>query len=257
MVIYFSGTGNSRYCAQMAAHILGDSLVDSFEYIRDQSTPDLSSQLPWVFVCPVYSWRMPRPFEELIRRSRLSGSRDVYFIMTCGSETGNAQKYAKRLCQEKGLHFRGLLPVIMPDNYILMFDPPDASQAKKMIDSAASRLRQGIGVIQSGGDLPEIRPAPLDNLKSGIVNTCFYRYYARVKPFYTTDACIGCGKCESVCPLGSVHMSGSRPSWSGECTLCMSCICGCPEGAIEYGRSTRSKKRYQCPVKFDENSDLV
>ena len=28
---------------------------------------------------------------------------------------------------------------------------------------------------------------------------------------------------------------------------CMACICGCPAEAIEYGKKSRGKPRYQCP----------
>ena len=35
MVIYFSGTGNSRYCAETIAKHLNDEIVDSKEYIKN------------------------------------------------------------------------------------------------------------------------------------------------------------------------------------------------------------------------------
>ena len=35
MIIYFTGTGNSRYCAKMIAEKLGDEMVDVFHYIKD------------------------------------------------------------------------------------------------------------------------------------------------------------------------------------------------------------------------------
>ena len=69
MVIYFSGTGNSRYAAKLIAHELGDELVDAAEYIKGGRSAGLSSQRPWVFVSPTYGWRIPRIFEAFIRDS--------------------------------------------------------------------------------------------------------------------------------------------------------------------------------------------
>ena len=36
MIVYFSGTGNSRYCAQFLAHALKDRAVDAFSFLHDQ-----------------------------------------------------------------------------------------------------------------------------------------------------------------------------------------------------------------------------
>lgn len=45
------------------------------------------------------------------------GSRDAYFILTCGGSGGNAAVYAEKLCRRKGLRYRGLCSVLMPENY--------------------------------------------------------------------------------------------------------------------------------------------
>ena len=65
-------------------------------------------------------------------------------------------------------------------------------------------------------------------------------------PRKVTDACIGCGKCERVCVLKNISIREGRPIWGEECTHCMACICGCPTEAIEYGKRSQGKPRYQC-----------
>ena len=35
MIVYFSATGNSRYCAQLLAHCLQDQCTDAFSWIRE------------------------------------------------------------------------------------------------------------------------------------------------------------------------------------------------------------------------------
>jgi len=49
------------------------------------------------------------------------------------------------------------------------------------------------------------------------------------------------------CPLNNIRLNDSKPVWSKNCTHCMACICGCPSEAIEYGKRSRGKPRYQCP----------
>ena len=90
MILYFSGTGNSRHCAHLLGKALQDTCVDAFHYIRDGIAGEFTSDKPWVFVCPTYCWQIPRAFADFLRSAKLTGSRDAYFVMTCGGEVGNA-----------------------------------------------------------------------------------------------------------------------------------------------------------------------
>lgn len=56
--------------------------------------------------------------------------------MTCGGETGSAEERNRALCAEKGLHCRGTLPVVMPDNYIVMFTAPSPEESEQIIAAA-------------------------------------------------------------------------------------------------------------------------
>lgn len=247
MILYFTGTGNSRYCARVLARQLGDKCLDVYSYLREGIAGEFSSQKPWVFVAPTYSWRLPRVFVDLIRSSRFSGSREAYFVMTCGEDIGNAAPNNRALCGEKGLRCRGTLPVVMPENYIAMFDAPGPEEAKKIVAAAAPTLEQAAAWIRAGQDFPPQKTGVLDHLKSGLVNTLFYRFNVRTKPFTATDACISCGKCQRDCPLGNIQLTEGKPVWGKRCTHCMACICGCPVQAIEYGNKSQGKPRYQCP----------
>ena len=247
MIVYFTGTGNSRYCAQLLADRLEDRCLDAFYFIRDDIAVELISEKPWVFVMPTYSWQMPRVFAQLIRGGTFSGNQDAYFVMTCGGDIGSAGRNNEALCREKGLRYRGTLPVVMPDNYIVMFRPPERAEALSIVDAARPVLERGAADIAAGRDFPPMKPRLLDGLKSGIVNTLFYRFQIKSEAFSVSSACIGCGKCETVCPLGNIRLKEGKPIWGSRCTHCMACICLCPTEAIEYGGATRGKPRYQCP----------
>ena len=247
MVVYFTGPGNSRYCARLVARQLEDGLMDSFHFIRDGIAAELVSEKPWVFVSPTYAWRLPRVFEAFLRSGFFSGSREAYFVMTCGSGVGAPEPYIHALGREKGLVCRGVLQVVMPENYIAMFDAPREAQARQIISAALPALEEGGACIREGRDFPPRSPGLADRLKSGPVNPLFYRFCVKAGPFHATAACVACGKCARVCPLGSIRLEDGRPVWEGRCTHCMACICGCPEEAIKYGKASRGKPRYQCP----------
>ena len=247
MIVYFTGTGNSRYCAQFLADRLQDTATDAFPFIRNKVAAALTSETPWIFVSPTYSWQMPHIFADFIRQTRFLDNQDAYFILTCGGETGYADQQIEALCKEKGLHFRGVWPTIMPDNYIIMFPAPDPNKSRQILTKATDSLTQAASIIRDRQDFPALSHNWLDRIKSGIINQGFYRFQIKTAPFHATNSCISCGKCVRVCPLNNIHMKNGRPVWGNNCTHCTACLNGCPSVAIEYGKKTRGKNRYQCP----------
>ena len=247
MVVYYSATGNSRYCARMIADLLGDSVTDAFPLIRERRAADLHSDTPWVFVAPTYGWKLPRIFADFLRRGSFSGSQEAYFVLTCGSDIGSAADGIQTLCRDKGFRYKGVLEVVMPENYIVLFRAPEAAQAREIIAAAQPCIQAGAACIRRREDFPPRRAGMVDKIKSGPVNALFYRFTIKAKPFHVTDSCIGCGKCAEACVLHNIRMEQGRPVWGADCTHCMACICGCPAHAIEYGRATRGKVRYQFP----------
>ena len=100
--------------------------------------------------------------------------------------------------------------------------------------------------ILQGKPFPKQNISPKDRMKSGSVNTVFYKKFVKAKPFYTTDNCVGCGACADRCVLNNITIHNGKPVWGDNCTHCMACICGCPTEAIEYGKKSLGKPRYMC-----------
>ena len=246
MVVYFSGTGNSKFCAKALACGLQDDLLDAGHYIRHQIAADLISGKDWVFVSPTYAWRLPRIFEAFIRSGSFMGSTNAYFVMTCGDDIGNAGQYIEALCEEKGLNFRGVYPVVMPENYIAMFEVPTKDEAEAIIAQAQPVLATVASLILSGEAFPCRHIHAKDKLKSGSVHDIFYKNFVKARDFYTTDGCVSCGKCAERCVMGNISLENGKPVWGDVCTHCMACICGCPVEAVEYGKKSIGKTRYWC-----------
>jgi len=248
MIIYFSGTGNSRFAAEYLAKKLGDEVLDAGKQIKAGEKGIFSSQTPLIFAAPIYGWQLPHLFADYIRSARFSGNQKAYFVLTCGSDIGDAaHKIEKLSLKNKNFIYHGTLGVVMPENYIAMFQAPQKEKAIQIVSEAKPILQKAASLIQAGQNFPEIDPSIPDQLKSGIVNRFFYRFFVKASPFYSKDSCIGCGKCVSACPLNNVALNNGRPVWGKNCTHCMACICGCPTEAIEYGRKSKGKPRYQCP----------
>ena len=247
MIVYFTGTGNSRRCARLLAARLEETVVDAFPYLREGKRLELTSDRPWIFCAPTYGWQLPHVFRDLIRSAELQGSREAYFVMTCGAGVGNAERYLRQLCEQKGLTFKGLLPVVMPENYIAMFPVPDDRAARVLIKKADKVVEKAVPAMKAGESLPACKAGLAGKAMSSLVNTVFTRGVVTAKPFYTKDSCTGCGNCARICPRNNITMENGRPKWSAECIHCMACISHCPTEAIEYGKKSVGKPRWQCP----------
>lgn len=247
MILYFSGTGNSEYAAKRIGVKAADQVVNLFEKIRDNDFSEMRSEHPWVIVVPTYAWRIPRIVEKWLKATSLTGNPDIYFVMTCGGSISNAGKYLQKLCAGKNMHYCGCMEIVMPENYIALFSTPAKEQALQIIARAESKIDRAAHTIQSGGTFPQPPLSFGDKMNSSIVNDVFYPLFVHAKKFYTTDACISCGKCVNVCPLRNVSLHDGKPVWGDHCTHCMACICRCPKEAIEYGSHSKGLPRYICP----------
>jgi flavodoxin len=244
MILYFSGTGNSRHAAQIIQSITGDEIVSMNDLVKTGNSQPLESQKPFVFVCPIYAWRIPRVVEKFIRGHDFAGSTKAYFIFTCGDSAGNAGRYTEKLCTEKGFESLGFASVVMPENYVAMYNVPNKEQAEVKIQNAIPEIRVLAEEIKAGRVLKEIKHGLGGRIQSSIINPIFYLFFVKAKGFYSTDVCTHCGQCARLCSLNNVALVDGVPKWGSVCTHCMACICSCPSGAIEYAKKTRGQPRY-------------
>jgi len=246
MIFYYTGTGNSRYIARRLAAALGDELFDMNDRIKRADTSPVAVNGRAVFVTPTYAWRIPRIVREWISGTELDGAAGAWVVMNCGSEIGNAAKYNRTLCAEKGFDYMGTAQIIMPENYIAMFNAPGAAEAARIIAAADPVIDEAARTIVEGRAFPAPRCSVYDRVMSGIVNPVFYPLCVSDRAFKADDKCISCGRCAALCPTNDITLENGRPVWHGKCTHCMACICHCPTGAIEYGKKSLGKPRYHC-----------
>ena len=246
MVIFYTGTGNSKYVAKAISDQIDDVCLDLFEKIRNKDNSSMASDSPWIVVCPTYAWQIPHILRDWIMKTEFVGCREIYFVMTCGGDIGNAGKYCRKLCETKGLKYKGVKAVRMPENYIAMFDAPAEPEAVQIVKAALPEIDKVSALIAAEEPIPE-KFTLVQRFLSGAVNRGFYFGAISDRKFVATDACTGCGLCEKLCPLCNITLRDGKPVWNGNCTHCMACICRCPQEAIEYGRASVGKPRYRCP----------
>ena len=244
MILCFSGTGNSRYISKKIAVELQDEIVDVNAKIKAVDYSPIKTGENVVVVTPTYAWRIPRIVSEWLAKTKLLSAKRIWFVMNCGSEIGNASKYNRSLAEQKHLYYMGTSQILMPENYIAMFDAPQAEEARKIVKNAEPSIEDTIACIKTEQPFPVPRNNLYDRFMSGPVNPIFYQFFVKATAFQTDDTCIGCGQCVKNCPKNNIALENGKPIWGNQCTHCMACICYCPTKAIEYGKKSIGKPRY-------------
>ena len=244
MVFYFTGTGNSGYAARRIADGLGEPLLCLNDRIKAGDTAPVETGERLVIVTPTYAWRIPRIVEDWLLHTELTGAKRAWFVMTCGSEIGDADRYNRRLCQAKSLAFMGTAQIVMPENYIAMFNAPQVEEARQIVARAEPDIDNVIATVRDDRAFPPSRRRLYDRFMSGPVNPIFYSCFVKANAFTVGNACTGCGQCVRRCPTNNITLQNGKPVWGQNCTHCMACICYCPAEAIEYGKKSLGKPRY-------------
>lgn len=240
MIFYFSGTGNSEWVARRIAEGTGDNAVSIGDIIKNGNTNiSLDNEKTVGVVFPVYAWGVPDPVIKFVKN--LNTEKDAYrfAVCTCGDEAGLTLKRLNNI-----FPFDGGWSIIMPNNYIIMYDIDSPEQTKQKIDNAKLKIPKICEAILSKQKIWDFYKGSFPLIKSYVVNPLFNNYATSTKDFKTESSCTSCGLCERVCPLGNIALKDKKPIWGNNCTQCLACIHHCPVKAIQYGKHTTNKGRY-------------
>lgn len=254
MIVYFTGSGNSRDVARRLSAILGDTdIVElSGEVLRRMEIKAAQPCKAVVWVFPVYSWGVPPVVSRFIRQAKITGITAArhHMVATCGDDAGLTASQWRKLIRKRGWTPVSASTVIMPNTYTLMkgFDVDPDDLARQKLDESQSQVAEIARLIKNEEATDFVTKGKYAWFKSKIIYPWFTRFAMSPKPFHATDTCTRCGLCARSCPLGNISMNEDRhPCWDNNCALCLRCYHICPAAAVQYGKATRGKGRYLNP----------
>lgn len=112
--IYFSGTGNTKFCAEKFLEHFDNPQIFSIE--DGGAVPAISKSRDIVFAYPIYYSNMPKIVRDFIERnSDIWRGKNIYIITTMGLFSGDGSGVSARLFKKFGANIAGGLHVKMPD----------------------------------------------------------------------------------------------------------------------------------------------
>ncbi len=246
VIIYFSGTGNSKYIAQLFANKMN---IKSYSIEENVNFADVFKSNSTIGFCfPTYGSIVPRIMREFVEKhmSLLNGKKIFIFCTQLMFSGDGARAFTDLLHDVKvkviyAEHFN------MPNNICNtnIFKITNGEENKKYLINAERKMnvvckniRYGkvvkrgfntfskwLGLIQ-GSSFPKIEQKNLGSVK-------------------VNKDCISCGVCVKLCPMKNLELNGDTVVHKENCTLCYRCVNACPKKAINVLFHNEIKKQYK------------
>ena len=244
MILYFSATGNSRYCAEFLASKTGDKIISLNEMMKNNiSVIDCTGEKNLGIVAPTYDMDLAYAVAEFLERlefQNVGGKIYSYGVFTCGSICGDCGDTLKKILAEKNINLNAAFAVIMPDNYVPMFKQKSTDEKNSMLSKADETLKKIAEEIKAEKNIFRLT-GKLPRIAMFFVHKFFIPSQKKVKGFSVNENCTGCGKCEKVCPMNIIKIQNNKPVWTKDsCACCLACLHRCPVQAINRGKSAQN-----------------
>lgn len=233
--LYFSGTGNSKYAAELFCKEFGNEShaysIEDPEALAVIKESDLI-----VFAYPVQFSTVPKILRDYITdHKELWKNKKVFIIATMGLFSGDGSGILGRQLQTFGAEVIGGLHLKMPDSIAdekALKRPLEKN--KELIKKAKHKIRESVQLMKAGEPTQEgIGPA---YRFAGFFGQRAYfghktrEYSSKLK--VDTDKCIGCGLCVKLCPMNNITIKEQKAVSYDRCTMCYRCINKCPKQAL-------------------------
>lgn len=233
--IYFSGTGNSRYALELFCDEYGkENKVFSIE---DDNVIEAVKQEDFlVFSYPVQYSTVPKMLRDFISDNQeLWKNKKIFVIATMGLFSGDGAGVLGRCLQKYGAEILGGLHLKMPDSIgdekVLK---RSLEKNRELVKNAEEKIKRAVRLLKSGKPIRE--GIGILYRMAGFFGQRLYfghktkNYSDKLR--VDEARCVGCGKCENLCPMNNIKIVDKKVLKNNQCTMCYRCINNCPTQAM-------------------------
>jgi len=257
LTLYFSGTGNTKYIAEMFSGKMSAkciSIEDSIDFAAEIQAHDTIA-----FCYPIYNSRVPRIMRIFVHEhsSYLCG-KQIAILVTQQAFSGDGARVLTDLLAERAIdviyaeHFNlqqnmGNLPV-----WSSLFSPSIKSnkrfikKADVKMDAVCSDIKNGIvkkrGFSKGSEILGYIQGKPWQKDTSEVTPTRLEKKLTEGVRIH--EDCNVCNLCVNICPMKNLFNIDDKVLHSNNCTLCYRCVNRCPQKAITVYIHRKPKWQY-------------
>lgn len=233
--IYFSGTGNSKYCLHKFLEEYGNN-SPAFSIEQEEALSHIKNNSEIVISYPVQFSNIPKIlYDYIVTNGQLWKGKRIFIIATMGLFSGDGAGILARLLKKYGAVITGGLHLKMPDS----IGDEKALKRKyeknfELVRNAEIKIHKAVMQIKNG-------KSPQEGLGIWyhVVGLFGQRLYFYNKTKHYTDKlkinqekCVRCGLCEKLCPMRNIKLVNDIAVAGNKCTMCYRCISKCPKQAI-------------------------
>lgn len=233
--IYFSGTGNTKFCVDKFLKEYDDS-KNSFSIEDNEALEKIKNDNEIVIGYPVQYSNIPKILQDYIVSNRyIWKGKNIFIIATMGLFSGDGAGILARLLKNYGAIVVGGLHLKMPDS---ICDERALKRSfeknKKIVMKSEEKICKSVRKIENGK--PPQEGLGIVYHLAGLFGQRLYFFWKTQK--YTDKLkinslkCIGCGLCERLCPMSNIVVKNGIAVSSDKCTMCYRCISKCSQKAI-------------------------
>ena len=242
VMLFFSGTGNSKYVAELFSKHL-DCKCHSIEENIDFDQL-ISKEERIGFCYPIYGSKMPRIMREFVIKY-MANLKDKNIIILCTQFIFSGDGARSFLYNLPKNHLNVIYAehIFMPNNSFL-FPLPNKNKIEKNRNKADKKIKLicdniKTGIIKKRGFNPISKI--LGSFQGNLLPV--FEKMTRNSVFINED-CIICNLCVKICPMKNLKNQNGKIVQNSNCTMCFRCLNKCPNKAISILVNKKIKKQY-------------
>ncbi len=284
MIYYFSGTGNSLWTARKLAEQLGEQTENLVNY-KDKKLVCNDDVIG--VVCPTYMANLPWFVKKVFLNAELNPNAYTFLVATSHNGKAQMSPICMdSLFVRNGTSLMGYFDLRMPGNCmessakeneqrlaaapaavaeignqilarIVNYKSAGKAAEDDIVEKSSFYAKKSDSKSPFKGGMGKQLLERMKNHRSEEVGTDITASYGSgfaamfqmpALTFDVTEACNGCGVCESICPMGNISITDGKAVHGDVCAACYACMHWCPKHAtLPTAKMMRDRSQYHHP----------